>query len=53
MWLDYTNFVRAGAKLDATAKKRMSEINQRLASLYTKFSQNLLADENDYVLFLD
>ena len=52
-WLDYTNFVRAGAKLDAAAKKRMSEINQRLASLYTKFSQNLLADETDYVLFLD
>ena len=53
VWLDYTNFVRAGAKLDAVAKKRMSEINQRLASLYTKFSQNLLADETDYVLFLD
>ena len=53
VWLDYTNFVRAGAKLDSTAKKRMSEINQRLASLYTKFSQNLLADETDYVLFLD
>jgi peptidyl-dipeptidase Dcp len=52
-WLDYTNFVRAGAKLDAAAKKRMSEINQRLASLYTKFSQNLLADETDYVLYLD
>ncbi|HEY2942599.1 MAG TPA: M3 family metallopeptidase, partial [Vicinamibacteria bacterium] len=52
-WLDYTNFVRAGAKLDPAAKKRLSEINQRLASLYTKFSQNLLADEADYVLFLD
>jgi peptidyl-dipeptidase Dcp len=52
-WLDYTNFVRAGAKLDPVAKKRMSEINQRLAALYTKFSQNLLADETDYVLFLD
>jgi peptidyl-dipeptidase Dcp len=52
-WLDYTNFVRAGAKLDPTAKKRLSEINQRLAVLYTKFSQNLLADEADYVLFLD
>jgi len=53
VWLDYTNFVRAGAKLDPAAKKRLSEINQRLASLYTKFSQNLLADETDYVLFLD
>src|SRR5256712_985737 len=52
-WLDYTNFVRAGAKLDPAAKKRLSEINQRLAVLYTKFSQNLLADEADYVLFLD
>jgi peptidyl-dipeptidase Dcp len=52
-WLDHTNFVRAGAKLDPAAKKRLSEINQRLAALYTKFSQNLLADETDYVLFLD
>ena len=49
-WLHYTNFVRAGARLDAAAKKRLSEINQRLASLYTDFSQNLLADENDYGL---
>ncbi|HEY3122142.1 MAG TPA: M3 family metallopeptidase [Vicinamibacteria bacterium] len=52
-WYDYTNFVRAGAKLDPAAKKRLSEINQRLATLYTKFSQNLLADEADYVLVLD
>src|SRR5881396_2943987 len=44
-WLDYTNFVRAGARLDSAAKKRLSEINQRLAALYTRFSQNLLADE--------
>ncbi len=53
VWLDYTNFVRAGAKLDAAAKKRMSEINQRLAALFTTFSQNLLADETDYVTLLD
>ena len=52
-WLDYTNFVSAGARLDPAAKKRLSEINQRLAALYTRFSQNLLADEADYVLFLD
>src|SRR5918993_457116 len=30
-WLYYTDFVRAGAKLDAGAKKRLSEINQQLA----------------------
>ncbi len=52
-WLYYTNFVRAGAKLDAMAKKRVSEINQRLAALYTSFSQNVLADEGGYVLVLD
>jgi len=44
VWLDYTNFVHAGAKLGDAAQKRMSEINQRLAALFTKFSQNLLAD---------
>ncbi len=53
VWLDYTNFVRAGAELDGPAKKRLSEINQRLATLFTQFSQNVLADETDYVLVLD
>src|SRR6185436_12155851 len=28
-WLYYTNFVRAGAKLDAKAKARLTEINQQ------------------------
>jgi peptidyl-dipeptidase Dcp len=51
-WRYYTNFVRAGAKLGATEKKRLSEINQQLAGLYTRFSQNLLADETDLVLVL-
>ena len=46
-WLTYTNFVRAGAKLDSAAKKRLAQINQSLAGLYTRFSQNLLADENE------
>src|SRR3954467_14703653 len=44
-WNRYTNFVRAGARLEADAKLRLSEINQRLATLYTQFSQNVLADE--------
>ncbi len=33
-------------------KKRLSEINQRLATLFTTFSQNVLADETDYVTLL-
>jgi peptidyl-dipeptidase Dcp len=52
-WLYHNNFVRAGAQLDAGAKDRLSAINQRLAELYTSFSQNVLADETDYVLVLD
>jgi peptidyl-dipeptidase Dcp len=51
-WRYYTNFVRAGAQLDAPAKARLSEINQRLAGLYTQFSQNVLADETDQVMVL-
>ena len=52
-WYTHTNFVRAGAKLDAAGKKRVGEINQRLATLFTTFNQNLLADETDDVLVLD
>lgn len=52
-WLYHDNFVRAGARLDAAKKARMSEINQRLAVLFTEFGQHVLADETDYVLLLD
>jgi len=51
-WFYYTNFVRAGAKLDLPAKRRVGEINERLATLFANFSQNLLADEAGYVLYL-
>lgn len=52
-WRHYTSFVRSGAKLDAAAKKRVAEINQRLASLYTNFSQNVLADEENYMVVIE
>lgn len=52
-WLDYTNFVHAGAQLDARGKARLSEINQRLATLFTSFSQNVLADESGHMLLLE
>jgi len=51
-WLYYTNFIRSGAKLDAKAKARLSEINQKLAGLFTKFSQNVLAEETDQFILL-
>jgi peptidyl-dipeptidase Dcp len=53
-WLTYTDFVRAGAKLDPAAKQRLAAINQSLAGLFTRFSQNLLADEgNRYTLLAE
>lgn len=48
VWWHYNEFVRAGARLDAAQKARVTEINQRLAALYTNFSQNLLADEEQH-----
>ncbi|HEX3144813.1 MAG TPA: M3 family metallopeptidase [Pyrinomonadaceae bacterium] len=51
-WLYYTNFVRAGAKLDAKAKARLTEINQQLASLFTKFSNNVLFEEDNQFVTL-
>ena len=46
----HLGFVRLGAELDATQKARMGEIKQRLAALGTRFSQNVLADEQAYEL---
>jgi peptidyl-dipeptidase Dcp len=51
-WHYYTGFVREGARLDGGAKARVAAINERLASLFAEFSQNLLADEAEHVLFL-
>src|SRR5258708_2614556 len=41
---------RAGAGLDAAAKQRLKDISARLATLGTTFSQNVLADEQSYVM---
>jgi peptidyl-dipeptidase Dcp len=50
--LTYNGFARNGATLKGEAKKRYADINQRLAELHTKFSNNVLADEESYVLYL-
>lgn len=41
----YKGFVRNGANLDDAGKKRVADINQRLATLGAQFTQNLLKDE--------
>jgi peptidyl-dipeptidase Dcp len=51
-WYYHNRFVRAGARLDAPAKARLSEINQQLAGHFTRFSQNVLGDENEGTLVL-
>jgi peptidyl-dipeptidase Dcp len=43
-------FRRAGAGLEPAAKQRLKEIAERLASLGTRFGQNVLADEQSYVM---
>jgi peptidyl-dipeptidase Dcp len=49
----HTIFVRAGAQLDGEAKARLAAITERLATLGTQFSQNVLADEKAYTLVLE
>jgi peptidyl-dipeptidase Dcp len=49
----HTSFRRSGAALDDVAKKRLAEIIERLAELGTAFSQNVLADEQAFVLRLE
>ncbi|GAA4321357.1 M3 family metallopeptidase [Pontixanthobacter gangjinensis] len=51
--LIYEDFAMQGANLDKEAKERYAEINKELSALYTKFSSNVLADEENYVIYLD
>ena len=46
----YDDFVRRGANLNADAKKRVGEINQTLAKLYTEFGNHVQADEDTWVV---
>lgn len=51
--LIYENFAMEGAALGPEAKKRYAEINKELSKLYTQFSNNVLADEENYVVYLE
>jgi peptidyl-dipeptidase Dcp len=48
----YDRFQLNGATLQGEAKARYAAINQELAQLHTKFSNNLLADEEGWVTYL-
>ncbi|HEY5950759.1 MAG TPA: M3 family metallopeptidase [Kofleriaceae bacterium] len=49
----YQNFARRGAALGAKDKARLKDINQKLATLFTTFGQNVLADEEGQTIVLD
>ncbi len=51
--LVYDRFARQGATLEGAAAERYAEIQRRLAELHTTFGNNVLADEEGYVLYLD
>ena len=51
--LTYDGFARDGALLTGAAKERYAEIQKRLAELHTRFANNVLADEEGHVLYLD
>jgi peptidyl-dipeptidase Dcp len=47
-----TACIKSGAQLEGAAKVRAAEIKQRLATLGTGFSQNVLKDETDWTMQL-
>jgi peptidyl-dipeptidase Dcp len=49
----WKGFVKSGAKLEKPEQDRLSAINETLAGLGAKFGQNVLADEKNWVLYLD
>ena len=53
VWVYWRRFVQRGAKLSPADKATFAANNEKLATLYAKFAQNELADEESYVLVLD
>ncbi|RZQ51938.1 peptidase M3 [Pseudoalteromonas phenolica] len=51
-WMRYNGFARNGATLSGDEAKRYAEINMELSGLHTKFGNNVLADEENYVVYL-
>lgn len=49
----HTDFVHSGAKLSEADKAKLKAMNSELATLGTKFSQNVLAEVNDSAVVVD
>lgn len=50
--LIYKQFEMSGAELDSSKKARYAEIEKELSSLYTKFANNVLHDEESYITYI-
>ena len=50
--LTYQGFAMNGADLSPEKKKQYAAINKELSTLYTKFSNNVLHEEENYVTYL-
>ncbi len=53
IWLIYDDFASDGATLQGEAKQRYAAIDKRLAELYTRFANNVLADEEGYATYVN
>ncbi len=51
--LTYKGFEMNGAELSPEKKERYAAIDKELSTLYTKFSNNVLHDEEGYITYLD
>ncbi|MCU1478394.1 MAG: Dipeptidyl carboxypeptidase [Subtercola sp.] len=49
----YAEFTQAGAGLGQAEKVRLTELNQQLSTLTTRFEKNLLADTNELAVVID
>lgn len=49
----YKGFVRNGANLNTADQEKLKEINQRLSVLTVQFDQNVLAETNDFKMFVE
>ncbi len=49
----YKRYVRSGAELNDEDQAKLKEINQELSNLGVKFSQNVLAETNDFKLVIE
>ena len=49
----YTDFVRSGSLLNDEQKERLQEINEALSVLSVRFGNNILAENNNFMLVLE